>query len=39
MIYDWDGQRTRRTQVMRFTVAVTVGLALPLVATIWSYVN
>lgn len=39
MVYDWDGQRTRRTQVMRFTVAVTVGLTVPLVITMWSYVS
>jgi hypothetical protein len=39
MVYDWDGQRTRRTQLMRFTVAVTVGLAVPLVITMWSYVS
>ncbi|KSV71179.1 hypothetical protein N182_30780 [Sinorhizobium sp. GL2] len=39
MVYDWDGQRTRRTQLIRFTVAVTVGLAMPLVIAMWSYVS
>ena len=38
MVYDWDGQRARRTLVMRFTVAVTVRLAVPLVITM-SYVS
>ena len=39
MVYDWNGQRTRRTQLIRFTVAVTVGLAMPLVIAMWSYLN
>jgi hypothetical protein len=39
MVYDWDGQRTRRPQMMRLTVAMTVGLAVPLVFTMWSYLN
>ena len=39
MVYDWDGQRTRKIQLLRLGVAVTVGLAIPLVITIWPYVN
>ena len=39
MVYDWDGQRARRTQAMRLTVAVSIGLGAPLVITMWSYLN
>jgi hypothetical protein len=39
MVSDWDGQRTRRIQLMRLATAVTVGLAVPLVITMWSYVS
>ena len=39
MVYDWDGHRTRRIQLMRLAAAVTVGLGVPLAITMWSYVN
>ena len=39
MVYDWDGQRTRKIQLLRLGAAVTLGLAIPLVITIWPYVN
>jgi len=39
MVYDWDGQRTRRMHLMRLATAVAIGLAVPLVITAWSYVT
>jgi hypothetical protein len=38
MIYDWDGRRTRRIQLMRLVTAVVIGLAVPLAIAAWPYV-
>lgn len=39
MTYDWDGQRTRRTMALKLMTAVAIGLSLPLVVTVWTYVG
>ena len=39
MVYDRDGQRTLKIQLLRLGAAVTLGLAIPLAITIWAYVN
>lgn len=39
MTYDWDGQRTKRTQTLRMSTAIVVALVLPLAALAWSYVG
>jgi hypothetical protein len=39
MVYDWDGRRTRRIQLMRLATAVTLGLVLPVAITVWPYIN
>lgn len=39
MVYDWDGQSTRQIQLTRLATALTFGLAVPLVITMWSYIN
>jgi hypothetical protein len=39
MVYDWNGRRTRRMQLMRLATAIAVGLALPLAIAAWPYVR
>jgi len=37
MIYDWDGQRTRRTAAFKLMTAVAIGLSVPVAFTAWTY--
>jgi hypothetical protein len=39
MVYDWDGRRTRRIQLMRLATAIAFGLSLPLAIAAWPYVR
>jgi hypothetical protein len=39
MVYDWNGQKTRRLNLIRLATAVAFGLAVPLAITAWSYVR
>jgi hypothetical protein len=39
MVYDWDGRRTWRIQLMRLVTAIAVGLAVPLLILAWAYVH
>jgi hypothetical protein len=39
MTYDWDGRRTLRLQLIKLTVAITVGLSLPAAALYLSRVS
>jgi hypothetical protein len=39
MVYDWDGQRTRRIHLLRLATAMSIGLMLPLAITAGSYVT
>lgn len=37
MVYDWDGRRTRRIQLMRLAAAMSIGVALPIAIAMWPY--
>ena len=39
MTYDWDGSRTRRLLMLKLATAVTVGLSIPLIAAVWTYLG
>ena len=37
MVYDWDGRRAKRLLIFRGALAVSIGISLPLVVTLWTY--
>jgi hypothetical protein len=38
MVYDWDGRRAKRLLIFSVVTAVSIGISLPLLVTLWTYV-
>jgi len=39
MAYDWDGHRSRRSQRIKLTAAIALGLSLPLMLLLLPYID